>query len=235
MKSLVLTLFCTLSISAVAQDDPIADITEEKTPFNDDDTFKIYPDPNGQEYFPKDKESYYTRYLAAMNEPSVKTPLQKGVEQVFRFTYLRSFHDPLVVRITSKGGVLSATSVRLEMDREYRPVKIQHDKTAVLDEASSQVIRALTEQKDFWRPLNATEETIASGGTDGSRWIFEIHDKDGYRMIDIWSPDALTITEEEAKQYGLDRSNLRDFLVYKKTGNHLLKIGKILPEPDNRY
>lgn len=200
-----------------------------------DETFKVFPDPSGQEYFPKDKASYYTRYLSAMKEPSVKAPLKKGVERVIRFTYLRSFHDPLAVRIVDRGGALTATSIRLKMDREYRPVKILHDKTWTLNAGSSKSIRSLLAQKDFWKPLNADEEALASGGSDGSRWIFEIHDKDGYRMLDIWTPDALAMPDKELEEAGLDPRKLRDFLIYKKTGNRILEIGKILPKPEDRY
>lgn len=202
----------------------------------EDDTFKVFPDPEGKEYFPKESASYYTRYLSTMKEPSVKSALEKGVVRVYRFTYLRSFHDPLVVRITDTGDKVTARAVRLKMDREYRPVKIIHDETWNLNDESAKTIKTLLEQKDFWTPLNATEKAVVSGGCDGSRWIFEIHDKDGYRMIDIWSPDSFgKITDEQFKNAGIDRTKLRDFLVYRKSGIKVLELGKILPEPDARY
>ncbi len=217
------------------QEDPFADGKSEETSVQKDDMFKVFPDPAGKEYFPKDKASYYTRYLSAMKEPSVNAPLAEGVARVFRFTYLRSFHDPLVVRIIDKGKDLTMTAIRLKMDREYRPVKVLHDETRALGPESTQTIRELIAQKDFGKPLNGTEEELASGRLDGSRWIFEIRDKDGYRMLDIWTPEALAMPEKELKDAGLDPTKIRDFLIYKKTGNSLLEIGKILPKPDERY
>jgi hypothetical protein len=208
MKYVVLAILWLATSGAHGQEDPFLGDKPEETAVQEDDTFKVFPDPAGKEYFPKDRASYYTRYLSAMKEPSVKAPLAEGVAGVFRFTYLRSFHDPLVVRIVDKGEDLTMTAIRLKMDREYRPVKIIHDETWNLDPESTKTVRGLLTQKDFLKPLNGTEEALASGGLDGSRWIFELHDKDGYRMLDIWSPDALAMPEEELKQAGLDSKKM---------------------------
>ncbi|MES2706462.1 MAG: hypothetical protein V4726_07655 [Verrucomicrobiota bacterium] len=208
---------------------------ESKTEVEQDDTFKVFPDAAGKAYFPENKESYYTRYLAAMKEPSLQPELPKGTDRIFRFTYLRSFHDPLVVRISDTDGVLMARAVRLKKNPDYRPGKILHDRTWTLDAESTKVFLKLRETKDFWKPLNPSEEALASGGLDGSRWIFEMHDKDGYRMMNLWSPDVLNATDEQLKNAGIDGSKLRNFLVYKDAGNKILEIGQIMPEPENRY
>jgi hypothetical protein len=83
-------------------------------------------------------------------------------------------------------------------------------------------------------PLSDAAQGFAQQMTDGSTWIFEVHDKDGYRMIDIPNPDALA-KMEDLKGLGGDPSKPRDYLAYKKTGEKLLKIAGILPEPEDRY
>ncbi len=223
------------AITAFPQEkDPFKEEKSDDSLAQEDDTFKVFPDPAGQEYFPKGEALFYTKYLAAMKEPSVKAPLKKGVERVLRFTYLRSFHDPLVIRVVQKGEILTTRAVKLKMEPGYKPGKILYDKTWILKEANSKLVRSLLRQKDFWKPLNAAEQEI-NIGLDGSQWIFEVHDKTGYRIISVWSPEASTFTDKELKEFGLDKTKLRDFMVYQKTGNQLLKIGRILPNPEENY
>jgi hypothetical protein len=233
MKHVAFAIFWLVPIIVYGQEDPFACGKSEVAPVQEDETFKVFPDPAGKEYFPKDKASYYTRYLSAMKEPSVKAPLAEGVKRVFRFTYLRSFHGPLAVRVVEKDGVIVATAIQLQKDREHRPGKIHHQKTWNLDAESSKKVQALLAQNDFWKPLNESEQALSSG-LDGSQWIFEIHDKDGYRMLDIWSPDA-RMPAKELKELGLDPTKIRDFMIYKTTGNQILKIGEIQPKPEDRY
>ena len=231
MNYFISIIFCISVINASAQVDPFG----SGEPARKDDIFKVFPDPDGEHYFPEGKASYYTKYLSAMKEPSIKAPLADGISSVFRFTYLRSFHDPLVVRITENERELTATAIRLKMDRKYQPVKILHNESWTLDAKDSKSVRELLDQVDFWKPFNRSEEELAQGGLDGSMWVFEIHDKDGYKMIDIWSPDSLIIPEATLRKLGLDPAEIRDFLIYRTTGNRFLEIGKILPKPEDMY
>ncbi len=63
--------------------------------------FRVHPAPDGKAYFPKGKESYYTFYLAAMKEPSLQAAEARADDFHFRFTWLRSFDDPVSVRVWS--------------------------------------------------------------------------------------------------------------------------------------
>ncbi|MEK7949993.1 hypothetical protein [Luteolibacter soli] len=226
MKLVTLAILSLITTHLHGEDAPAVKDDSQGQPAQEDETLKVFPDPSGKEYFPKGEASYYTRYLSAMAEPSVKADLEKGVERVFRFTYLRSFHDPIAVRFVDRGGIFTVRAVRMKMDREYRPVKIVDDRTWKLGAETAKAVQAALLQKEFWKPLNDIEMAVAQGGLDGSRWIFEIHDKDGYRMIDIWTPNALA-------KSGADK--IRDFLVYKNTGEKILEIGKILLKPEERY
>lgn len=192
---------------------------------------KAVPDAAGQAYFPKGRDTvFYTRHLAAMKEPSVSTPLKKGVTRVYRFTCIRAYHDPLAVRIVQKGNTLTVRAIRLKLEKDHSLGKIVHDKTWELNDVNSKVVRPLLEQKDFWKPLTATEKTWNFNEFTDSLWLFEVHDKEGYRMIDIGMPDDLP-TRDEFKENEIDPTQFRDFAGYLKTGNQLLETGKILPAP----
>lgn len=196
----------------------------------EDDTFKVFPDPSGHAYFQKGMESYYTRYFIAMKEPSVLAPLGEDVTRIFRFTLIPTFSDPLSVRVVESKGVLNSTSVKLKMDPGYRPGKILFNETQQLSKEQSKMIRSLLAEENFWKPLNEAEETLAAGGLDGSRWIFEVHDNKGYRMLDIWSPEALKMSDKELEKLGLNPNKIRDFLIYREAGNKVLKMGKLIGE-----
>lgn len=216
--------------SVLGQDDPFADVELTKPAGGVDDTFKVFLDPNGKEYFSKEEASYYTRYLAAMSETSLKAPLAVDVRKTFRLTYLRSFHDPLVIRLTMKDGTSELRAVRLKRDREYRPVEITHDELKRLDQKKSDDLLQLIEKEDLWENFTENEIALMESGMDGSAWIFEKHDENGYKMIDVWSPQYIA---EIVKDEGFETE--KDFLIYFQVGVRLLEEGGILPEKDERY
>lgn len=196
----------------------------------EDDTFKVIPDPKGNAYFPKGRESYYTKYLAAMSEPSVKTSLPNGVQKVFRLTYLRSFHDPLVVRLTMRDGIFEMRAVRLERDREWRPVKIIHDETKKLNQEDSAALAQMLEKEDLWKEFTDGETLVMEMINDGSTWIFEMHNANGYKMVEVRSPQHLA---DIAKDGEIEME--RDFSQYFHVGARLLKLGEISPPKDEHY
>ncbi len=211
--------------SSLLGQDPFSEVEPTK-----DDTFKIFPDPNGKAYFPKGRESYYTKYLAAMIEPSVVAPLTNGVQKVFRLTYLRSFHDPLVVRLTMRDGIFEMRAVQLERDREWRPVKIIHDETKKLNQEDSAALAQMLEKEDFWKEFTDGETLVMEMIRDGSTWIFEMHDANGYKMVEVRSPQHLA---DIAKDGEIEVE--RDFSQYFHVGARLLKLGDISPPKDEHY
>ena len=70
MKHVALAILWMMPIATHGQVDPFAKGKSAETGVQEDETFKVFPDPAGKEYFPKDRSSYYTRYLSAMKEPS---------------------------------------------------------------------------------------------------------------------------------------------------------------------
>lgn len=232
MKCVALIFFWAAAVVAIAQDDPFSKGEAMEKAVQEDDTFKVFPDPAGEPFFAKGKASYFTRYLSAMKEPSLQRDLAEGTKTVFRFTYLRSFDDPITVRIWQKGDVFEARAVRLKMNREYRPLEIIHDRSFRIDPEKLEKIRSELEKKDFWKPL--TNDELMLEGLDGSRWIFELHDNNGYKMIDVWSPGS-TPLDDVLKRAGIDPKSLRDFVTYKRVGIEILKQGGVLPKEDNQY
>lgn len=175
----------------------------------EDDSFKVFPDPSGKAYFPEGKASYYTRYLLAMKEPSVQADLPEGATFVLRFTLLQTFADNLVVRIYDRGGKIQARAVRQKKDNNYNPVRITDERTITLNRGLPEEVKKLIAKSEFWRTLNGDENGMA--GLDGAQWIFELRDKTGYHLLDLWAPDAPRRSDEILKQAGFEPAQIRDY------------------------
>jgi hypothetical protein len=131
--------------------------------------------------------SWYSKVLAAAGEPSLIPALtpDKTARNLYRFTWLRSFHKPIVVRIQEgSGGALLMTASRLSGSGGYEPGKVE-----------ARIERELTagEAKRFPHAFSGTNRLKLKAvdcekGYDGAEWIFEASDMGAYRYVNRWSP-----------------------------------------------
>lgn len=207
-----------------------AHAAEEKTPL---DPSKIFRDPASHAYFPKGRESFYTSYLAAMKEPSLITQPKSADVFALRFTWLRSFHDPIAIRIWREGTEYRVRAVRLVKQQDYSLGPTASDTTRNLTKDELSEIQRLTGSKNLWKPLSEDEEILMSSLNDGSAWIFERRSQQGYSMMDLRSPNYFT--PEKFKEFGLDITKITDLKGYVRLGLYLLKITKLLPDEHDIY
>jgi len=121
-------------------------------------------------------DGWYSRQLSALQEPSMLSFKSGSDDQVYRFTWLRTFHHPIAVRVvlhkdgsgelttkqTSGAGGYSAGSLVLNETR-----KLSADEIARFNNA--------LQQSDFWRMRSLEKRQM----TDGADWIFEgVKEKD---------------------------------------------------------
>jgi hypothetical protein len=134
------------------------------------------------------RNTWYSHQLQAMDEP-VLGPAQKG--STYRFTWLRTFHHPVAVRISADEGRVKLVAVELDGAGGYRPGKVLRRKAIELSRTQFHDLEALIRSKDFW-DLPAHEET---NGLDGSEWIIEGVSGGNYHVVDRWSPDTGPVRE----------------------------------------
>lgn len=122
---------------------------------------------------------WFSEQLRAMGEPSLScgTP-----GRVYRFTWLRSFHHPVAVRVTDFGGRGRLDVVELDGFGGYEPGKPLRRGSFVLGKKSMAQIRAA--MAAAW-DLDATEP---SSGRDGAEWIIELTDDSRHHAVLRWSP-----------------------------------------------
>lgn len=139
------------------------------------------------------ENQWYSKQLSAAAEPSLfEAANSNHANSAIRFTWLRSFHPPVIVRVEgltsssprliakqlSGAGGYNPGSVSKHIDRELSSVEV----TALR--------KTLQRTKVF--DLPALE---CSGGMDGAEWIIEGVDDTGYHFIDRWSPSRGEVRE----------------------------------------
>lgn len=117
-----------------------------------------------------------------MGEPSLSCGPSKP-QAVYRFTWLRTFHHPIAIRIAPTTDGAQVDAVELDGAGGYKPGKVIWRQTRGI--TSAQLRRVQKEMVKLWAmPPDDAE------GLDGAEWIFEDRTADLYRLRSIWSPET---------------------------------------------
>jgi hypothetical protein len=127
--------------------------------------------------------NWYSKQLIALNEPIIFS--DKSPKEIYRFTWLRSFHNPVAIRLERLGNDYKIYWKLCNGAGGYAPGKLIIDKQKVIDENTWDVFMRLLDQINFWK-LNTTEEVM---GTDGAEWIIEGKKSKQYQVVDRWTPN----------------------------------------------
>jgi hypothetical protein len=132
------------------------------------------------------RAQWYSRSIAAMGEARA-TGLGEVLER-YRFTWLRSFHPPVVVRIER-----TATEQRLIVKELKFPddtwdggawvPDLSIDRSVSLTPLQWKVLVDKFEETHFWQMPTEREHD----GTDGAEWILEGARPGGYHLVNRWS------------------------------------------------
>ena len=152
-------------------------------------TYKCAEFPKAVPLLNMEEAAWYSSHLKAAGEPSLIPAPESGksTQKVYRFTWLRSFDPPIIVRIQEgASGTLLMTASRLSGKGGYEPGTVD-----------ARVERALTasETGQFRRALAGANELKLKAvtcdlGYDGAMWIFEAKDGGAYRYVNRWSPKS---------------------------------------------
>jgi hypothetical protein len=131
------------------------------------------------------KIDWYSKHLAAMNEPSLQ-PRAGCPEESYRFLWLRSFQAPIAVRVWQASPKrFFIISKQLSGKGGYEPGSLSNEKMRPLTEDEWNTFTQLLSQASFWK-LPTEDEMI--DGNDGAQWILEGVKEDNYHIVDRWSP-----------------------------------------------
>ncbi len=142
----------------------------------------------------------YSRHVRAMEEP----PLLTIKHDVFRFIWLRTFHNPIIVRIELReDSSVFLTWKKTSGRGGYAPGRLVLSIRKELSLKEWNQFLKLIEQSKFWE-LESVELTY---GLDGAQWILEGKINNKYHLVDQWSPRDNS-TFKQACLYLLKLTNL---------------------------
>ena len=129
---------------------------------------------------------WYPKHWRAAEEPSLYLASRASKARSLRFTWLRTFENPVIVRIDElPSGKMRLTAKQLSGAGGYEPGevarKIVRDLTA---EEQAKLVATLAQTRVFELPSR-----VCDGGLDGTQWIVEATGPSGYQYVNRWSPE----------------------------------------------
>lgn len=125
--------------------------------------------------------NWYSSHLKALEEPVLRDSLPA---KIFRFTWLRTFHNPIVIRIENRNNTVTIYWKVNDGEGGYEPGKIIENKSKTLTLKEWTGIVDKINAINFWN-LPSTENEIL--GDDGAQWILEGKELGKYHVVDRWS------------------------------------------------
>ncbi|WP_440903724.1 hypothetical protein ACMZOO_12795 [Catenovulum sp. SX2] len=135
--------------------------------------------------------NWYQKQMDAANiYPLCKTDSSE-IEQ-YRFTWLRTFHNPIFITLSKQGDNISLSGIRLDGKGGYEPGNAVETKSINLSPIEFAEFKSLLNQLDFWNLLNEKElqdKMAKDNGEilisfDGARWILEGADLNRSHSVD---------------------------------------------------
>jgi hypothetical protein len=140
------------------------------------------------------QQQWFSSHLAAAGEQPLLTLAAETPADAFlmRFIWLPTFHNPVVVRLESTTrGAPRIVAVRLSGAGGYEPGQVFKRIERRLSDEEWQRISSLMARTE----LLEQEPAECQLGLDGSEWIVEAVDQDGYHFIKRWSPEEGPVRE----------------------------------------
>ena len=129
----------------------------------------------------------YLAELMAMKEQSLKELAKIENPHLYRFLWLRTFHQPIDLRISiGPNGTASLVIKMASGSGGYGIGQIVVDKSRDLSKRKVAAFLKYLDEADFWNiaPLDRSEM-----GCDGAQWTLEGLKEGKYHFVDRWCPE----------------------------------------------
>ncbi len=170
---------CTIAVGYPGRSVDVDEIPKPRPKF-----FPRSPGDTRDRNFDPFLDEWYGKHLRALGDRSLleKPPADNG--EVYRFTWLRAFHRPVVVRVDYNGYGASLISRETDGKGGYEPGKIIRTDRLELRPGEWCRFTELLNAAGFW----SMPSQINDGGRDGSQWILEGIRGNRYHVTDRWTP-----------------------------------------------
>lgn len=132
---------------------------------------------------------WYSKHLRAMNEPLLCEGQSEARGESFRFLWLRSFDNPVLVQVEVHKDASGSVRAKITNGNGgYEPGEIVTDEKRELSTEEVDYLHTILKEADFWNMPTRINRT-GMVGVDGSRWITEGRKGGQCHVVDRWSPD----------------------------------------------
>jgi len=177
--SLIVSIITTLSIIFIVGN------------FNNNKEIKF--ENNGNFYFPKEigidafVNDWYSKQLTALEEPIIYINENVTDKTIYRFTCLRTFHQPFSIRIEIEEKNQSAKLYFKMADGTggYEPGQLIINEEINLNAKAIENINQIMKKNNYWK-MSFKDNNL---GFDGSEWIIEMFKDNKYHAITRWTPE----------------------------------------------
>jgi hypothetical protein len=128
---------------------------------------------------------WYSKMLFGLKEPILHR--YKGKKDIFRFTWLRSFHNPVSTRIEKEKEEVRLIAKVCKGQGGYEPGKLVTDTTLQVSVEEWTHFTTTFENLNFWQ---MPTENWEDHGKDGSEWILEVVMDNRYHVVTRWTPTS---------------------------------------------
>jgi hypothetical protein len=164
------------------------------------------PDTNPQ-YFPSGIFSEYpdlsdsrsrgnAKYLRAMGEPSLFGTAQHKSSESYRFLWLRTFHQPLAVRLTIRpDGSGELIGIELSGKGGYDPGVVVTNQIVEISQDQVHQFQNLLRASEYWSMPTVDPKLHEELIRDGAEWLLEGARGGHYHVVLRVSPRSVTYRE----------------------------------------
>ena len=129
------------------------------------------------------KNRFYSQYLLQFKEPKVYIPQDK--DETYRFLWLRSFDNPVVVRFQKYNNTYTLYTKEMLDNEGYAPQQIKVNTEEKMSPYEWNSFKEKINNLDFW---NVVPNDPGPGVADGALWILEGSTKNKYHFAERHSP-----------------------------------------------
>ena len=186
MKKTIFTIIITLCFhSMIAQNELYVPFDKGETEFS-----------KGVDHF---WAKVYTEFLIALKEDKIDT--LKTEKEIYRFLWLRTFHNPIVIRIEKNEKEFKLYWKRSNGEGGYEAGKIVENKSIELSKKQWSEFKKFLKNSNFWKNPSIKNDEDIIQVTDGSQWVLEGIKDYEYHIseIDVFKPCWYLIELTEMK------------------------------------
>jgi hypothetical protein len=153
--------------------------------------------------------TWFSKQLSALDEPK----LYKDYDfETYRFTWLRTFHNPISIRLEKKNNEYLLFVKRANGAGGYNPGQLVQNDTILITESQWDDVISKIYNLNFWKIPTVERSNLMV--MDGAEWIFEARKNGKYNMVYRQTSKGTEIKELCMMLYNLSNLKIKKKEIY---------------------